>query len=167
MPTVRQCDVDAATWERIQAAAGVAPATTKKQKQPNVRTTSTRRWSLTLTLPCRVISEANRRDHWTVQRRRTEIQIDALTRSIEDAGLTDHLTPLPVVVTWVRVGPGKQLDDDNLARAFKALRDALAKWLDVDDGSPLVNWRYEQRAGEAGVMVTIEGRAATVTRTGE
>ena len=39
----------------------------------------------------------------------------------------------------------KQLDDDNLSSAFKAVRDAVAAWLGVDDSprSP-VRWKYAQ-----------------------
>ncbi|VTT98917.1 Uncharacterized protein OS=Variovorax paradoxus (strain S110) GN=Vapar_2463 PE=4 SV=1 [Gemmataceae bacterium] len=156
MPTVRQCDVDPATWAKLRAAAGGEPP--KKRKRPDVRAAATGRWSIALALACRVVSEANRRDHWTVQRRRAEIQAAALDRAIEGAGLSGHAPPLPVVVTWTHIGP-VELDDDNLARAFKAVRDHLAKWLGVDDADPGVTWKYNQLAGEAGVTVTIASRA--------
>jgi len=156
VPTIRQRDVSADVLEKIQAIAGT-PVVPKKRKPPDVRTSSSTRWSTTFALSCRVISEANRRDHWTVQRRRAEIQREALGRALVCADLVDHALPLPITVTWVHVGK-QPLDDDNLSRSFKVLRDALAKWLDIDDGSPLVSWRYEQRTGEPGVVVAIEGR---------
>ncbi len=125
-----------------------------KRKSPEVRTASTGRWSICLTLGCRVVSEANRRDHWSVQRRRAELQAAALRKALNDAGLTNHTPPLPLSITWTRSGR-QQLDDDNLARAFKSLRDRLAEWLRVDDGSDLLTWTYEQESGEPGVRVTI------------
>lgn len=159
MPTVRQCEVPAEVWAKLQAAAGIA-ATPRKRTTPEVRTRSTGRWSITLVLSCRVISEANRRDHWSVQRRRAEIQREALARAIENADLGNHTPPLPLTVTWSRTGK-QSLDDDNLSRAFKSLRDALAKWLSIDDGAPCVSWRYTQATGEPGVTVTIESRPCT------
>jgi hypothetical protein len=112
-----------------------------------------------------VVSEANRRDHWTVVRRRVEIQAEALARALADAGLTNHRPPLPVRVVFTHVGK-TELDDDNLARAFKALRDHVAKWLGVDDADPLVTWMYHQTAGPTpGVVVTIEGGRASLCQT--
>ena len=53
---------------------------------------------------------------------------------------------LPCVVTLTRATPtARQLDDDNLRGAMKAVRDQVAEWIGVDDASPRVTWRYEQR----------------------
>ena len=152
MPTVRRRDVPADVWTKLTEAAGVPAA--KPRAAPDVRTRPTGRWSITLALACRVVSEANRRDHWTVQRRRAEIQGQALVKALDAAGLTNHRPPLPIVVTWVRTG-GRPLDDDNLSRAFKSLRDRLAEWVGVDDADPRVRWVYAQRDGEPGVEVTV------------
>ena len=54
---------------------------------------------------------------------------------------------LPVVVTLTRIAP-RPMDDDNLAHAFKAIRDGIADRLDVDDRDPRVQWRYGQERGE-------------------
>lgn len=56
--------------------------------------------------------------------------------------------PLPetysrLVVTLTRYGP-RTLDDDNLAFSFKAVRDAVAKVVGIDDGKPIWDWRYAQ-----------------------
>lgn len=54
-----------------------------------------------------------------------------------------------------RVGPGT-LDDDNLARSAKAVRDELAAALGADDGDPRLTWHYAQRkAKRAAVDVVI------------
>lgn len=53
---------------------------------------------------------------------------------------------LPCVVTLTRCAPSNGLDDDNLAGALKATRDAVAEWLGVDDGRrELVRYVPEQR----------------------
>lgn len=41
----------------------------------------------------------------------------------------------------------KRLDDDNLAGGFKALRDAIADSLGIDDGDPRIEWIYRQQVG--------------------
>ncbi|MBA4187758.1 MAG: hypothetical protein C0467_07040 [Planctomycetaceae bacterium] len=130
---------------------------TPKRKAPSVSTTTAARWSITLTLACRVVSEANRRDHWSVQRRRSEMQAAALHKALEGAGLSHHTPPLPLSVTWARIGR-QTLDDDNLSRAFKSLRDRLADWIGIDDGDDRIDWHYQQRAGEPGVELTIGSR---------
>jgi hypothetical protein len=38
------------------------------------------------------------------------------------------------------------LDGDNLQSGFKAVRDGVADWLGVDDGSQLLDWQYRQRS---------------------
>ena len=41
----------------------------------------------------------------------------------------------------------KRLDDDNLAGGFKALRDAIAESLCIDDGDERIEWVYRQQVG--------------------
>lgn len=69
------------------------------------------------------------------------------------------LPPLPVVVTLVRVGP-RALDDDNLAYAFKALRDGVADALGVPDHDPRVTWRYAQELGHYAVRIELDARVS-------
>ncbi len=59
----------------------------------------------------------------------------------------------PLVCTLTRIG--RKLDDDNLASAFKAVRDQVAAELGVDDGSDAVAWRYAQERGPAGIRIEI------------
>lgn len=42
----------------------------------------------------------------------------------------------------------KRLDTDNLAFAFKAMRDSVAWTLGVDDNDPRIIWNYEQITGK-------------------
>lgn len=61
---------------------------------------------------------------------------------------------IPMVIGITRVGP-RRLDDDNCAGACKHVRDAIAKELGIDDGSPELRWVYEQAKGRYGVRVTL------------
>lgn len=57
----------------------------------------------------------------------------------------------PVVVTMTRIAP-RELDDDNLAGAFKSLRDETAKALGCGDSvRDPIQWRYAQRRDKPGV----------------
>lgn len=60
----------------------------------------------------------------------------------------------PLVITITRVSPGR-CDDDNLVGGGKAVRDSVAAYLGIDDGSPLVTYRYAQRVGPWAVEIEI------------
>ena len=114
-------------------------------------------WRLTVRVPgLSVVSEANRRGHWTARAKRAKCQRSGRAgraRRVPGAGPS-------VTVTLTRIG-GRRMDDDNLAGAFKAARDAVASWLGVDDGdAAAVRWVYRQRPGGkvAGVVVTVTPR---------
>jgi len=98
---------------------------------------------------------ANSRLHWAARAKRVKRQraiVGLMLRSV------DRPT-LPCVVTITRRSPGT-LDDDNAVSSAKAVRDAVAQWLGVDDRSPLVTWRVEQERGPWGVRVAVRGVAA-------
>lgn len=113
------------------------------------------RWSFTVSVPTTVVSEANRREHWAKKLRRKDGQRHALCEALAACPVKPSLVQFPVTVTWVRIGR-QRMDDDNLANAFKGLRDELAHLMGIDDGSPQVAWRYEQRTGDPDVEVRIE-----------
>lgn len=50
------------------------------------------------------------------------------------------------------------LDGDNLAGGFKPLRDAIARWLGLDDSDKIIEWEYGQQLtqGQQGTAVRIE-----------
>ena len=90
--------------------------------------------------PIKTVSEANRREHWAVKNARKKMQqldFTALWRSFKGT-----VEP-PATVTFTRYSCNV-LDSDNLAGAFKHVRDALAKEIGIDDGSPLIKWEYKQ-----------------------
>ena len=66
-------------------------------------------------------------------------------------------TGLRVRCTLIAAVP-RRLDGDNLGTALKAVRDAIADALGVDDGDPSCAWEYGQveTRGESGVVVKLE-----------
>ena len=92
----------------------------------------------------------NSRSHWRVRasKRGSERKAVALL-------LPKHKVQPVLVVTLTRVGP-RAMDDDNVQGALKAVRDEVAKQLRIDDGSPLIRWRYEQAKGDYAVRVSVE-----------
>lgn len=112
--------------------------------------------ALEIVVPYRVVSEANQWDGWQARCRRNRAAGDAWRAALAvHHAFAVRLRP-PLAVTLTRLG-GRRLDDDNLAGAFKALRDAIADWLGLDDGDPRLAWRYGQEpGGPAGVRVRVE-----------
>lgn len=112
---------------------------------------------MTIILPLRTVSEANRRDHWATKAKRVARQ-----RGVTGMVLLNSLRGLrgPVMVLLARVAP-LPLDDDNLRGALKAVRDGVADALGVNDNDPRVTWEYAQRRGKPGeyaVEIQVERR---------
>lgn len=63
-------------------------------------------------------------------------------------------TLLPLEVRIIRVSFG-HVDDDAVIASAKWLRDGIAEGLGIDDGSPLIKFRYGQRHGPKGVHAVI------------
>ena len=104
----------------------------------------------TLELPMKIRSEQHSSRDWRAKHARTLKEKDAVLWAI--FGAWGHRRPSPpVVVTLTRIAPRK-LDTDSLAYGFKATRDAVAKWLGVDDGDESrVRWVYApQERGKPG-----------------
>lgn len=138
---------------------------------------------IAITLPLRLLSEANQRGSWHAGAKRAKkergvVRI-ALVSPIRGAGLMrgsflGHRrldAGQRIAVTLTRIAP-RRLDGDNLQRACKAVRDGVADALGVDDGDERIEWRYEQRRHEEhehtlgrvvrgyGVEIRIEAREA-------
>jgi hypothetical protein len=109
-----------------------------------------------LNLSLQTVSEANRREHWASRARRVKMQRAVVTMALRQYGhLLPELRDAEIVrVLLVRVSP-RRLDDDNLRGALKAVRDAVAAWVGIDDGSPRWEWNYDQRKGPLGVSLAI------------
>lgn len=100
---------------------------------------------LDITIPgLRLASEANTasHEHWRARQKRAKEQ-----RALVGLALNPHTPPsLPVRVTITRIAPCA-LDDDNATGAAKAVRDAIARWLGVDDRSDQIAWQVLQARG--------------------
>lgn len=95
------------------------------------------------TIPVRTVSVLNQREHW---RRRADRAREHRNAAWMMLRATRQTPTVPCTVLLTRVAP-KPLDDDNLRGALKAVRDGVADWLGIDDGSPQVKWEYDQRKG--------------------
>lgn len=102
---------------------------------------------ITVEYPCRLVSVANAREHWSRRAARAKAHREAALCYLLGRGKVAG----PATVTITRIG-AKMLDTDNLASACKATRDGVADWLGRDDADPSITWGYAQElAGKRGV----------------
>ncbi len=99
------------------------------------------------TIPIALPSAANMRTHWRERQRRIKGQRAAVMLKLPVSALARERNWLElngrIIVTLTRISPRK-LDDDNLAFAFKGIRDQVAQQLGIDDGDSCVGWHYQQ-----------------------
>ena len=109
---------------------------------------------LTTTIDVTLISKANAREHRRVRDQRIikerQATMAALPHTLFDgttfAGAITH--DRGARVTLSRPYHETPLDDDNIRAAFKAVRDAIADFLGVDDGEDRLHWIYQQTKAE-------------------
>jgi hypothetical protein len=101
---------------------------------------------LVVPMPIKILSEANLRNGHMARWRRGKAQKQVVGFILPSHLTSTHKTP-PLVITLVRlIGKGGQrLDDDNNVGGFKAVRDAVAACLGIDDGDKRLTWICEQR----------------------
>jgi hypothetical protein len=101
------------------------------------------------------LNQSGRQTHWGQRARRAKKEREAVGWALKVHNL--NRLPVPCAVTLMRLAPSGGLDGDNLAGSFKATRDAVAEWLEVDDADPRVTWAYAQgRSGKrSGYAVSI------------
>lgn len=110
-----------------------------------------------VTLPLRLVSLTNQREHWAKKARRAREQ-RSFTMLYLRANCRGWACPEQRTVTLTRIGK-KLLDDDNLRGACKSVRDGVADFLGVDDADPRVTWEYGQLKGkEYAVRIEIKER---------
>lgn len=93
-------------------------------------------------------SLANARLHWRSKHRlvkgqRNNVHAHLIAAAAQQLGSVRARPQLPLIVTMTRCG-ANPMDDDNLAGAFKAVRDAIAAWLGIDDRDARVRWVCKQ-----------------------
>jgi len=112
----------------------------------------------TFVLPMTLPSVANIREHWANKARRTKAQRCAIKLSMPARKLARERNWLllngQLVVTLTRISP-RALDDDNLASAFKGVRDEVAAQLGIDDRDARVAWHYQQEKGTQAMRVCL------------
>lgn len=110
-----------------------------------------------LSLDMFVPSVANMREHWAAKHRRVKAQRETALLCLKMHGKFPREFDGLVIVKLTRTG-GRRLDDDNLRSAFKAVRDGVADWLGIDDGSHRIQWQYFQKpGGKKGTIIKISG----------
>jgi hypothetical protein len=102
----------------------------------------------------RLVSEANQREHWSRKAARVKHQRAIVTLVLRGTVAAQMMLVAPLVVTITRIGP-RRLDDDNATGSAKAVRDAIAAILGVDDRDDRVCWRVDQARGPFGVQIAI------------
>ena len=102
------------------------------------------------TMPIRLHSTLNMREHWSARAKRVKAQRAAVAYTGVGRGCR-----LPCVVKITRIGKRK-LDGDNLQGACKAVRDQVAVHLMVDDADPRVTWEYAQEKGDYAVRIEVK-----------
>lgn len=131
---------------------------------------------IALTIPLRLVSEANAHEHWRSRQKRAKVQRHsamihvraALLAQLASLKLDIHLMAADrYLVSITRVAP-RTLDTDNNVGSAKHCRDGIADALGIDDRSPSIDWRYGQRKPEAGepkygVDVRIESLSGATT----
>jgi hypothetical protein len=102
-------------------------------------------------IPIRTVAGLNQREHWAAKAKRVKAE-----RTATAWAMSCTIAPaLPCVVVITREGKGT-MDGDNLQSAGKAVRDAVADWLGVNDNDPRIDWIYRQRkAKDYAVLVEI------------
>ena len=113
------------------------------------------RMRIEVDIPVKTVSEANGRQHWADKAAR--VRLHRRTAQIVARKALQGARPLPCVITLTRLSP-RELDDDNLRQALKAVRDGIADYFDVDDRDPSIRWEYGQKKASKyhAVRMTVE-----------
>jgi len=106
-----------------------------------------------VSIPMRTGNGLNDRGHWRTVAKKVKAQRLAVGWSLLQ--LTKP-KDFPLTVVLRRVAPSSGMDDDNLPGALKAVRDAVAAWLGVDDRlRNVVRYVYDQRRGPWAVEIEV------------
>lgn len=104
-----------------------------------------------INIPIKIISEANRREHHMAKYRRVKRQqMITMAFCLQNLGYI-RKWPGRYKITFTRIigKRGKKFDEgDNLNVSFKAIRDALTRYMRIDDGSDRLEWSYGQERGD-------------------
>lgn len=100
---------------------------------------------IVVTLPIRLVSEANAHEHWRTRQKRAKAQREAAYVATKSA-IARAVVRLPATVTITRIAPS-MLDSDNAVGSAKHIRDGIADALGINDRDPAVTWVVRQERG--------------------
>lgn len=116
------------------------------------------------TMPMRLVSETNQREHHMARHRRRKAQRAAATlafrSALGQAGMQAGMQWSHTHVIVTRIAPRFLDGHDNLQSSCKAVVDGIADAMGVNDGSGVVRWAYRQEHGkpkEYACMVQVFG----------
>lgn len=136
------------------------PKVHREASARKAKTMAKAEFTLSMTLPIEVLSQQNLKSQWTARFRFAKDQRKNLDSWMWGMSLSASGSAFPGRwrVTLVRLGCPQAMDQDNLAVAFKAIRDGIAFWLGVDDQeSKDLAWYYGQESdGGVGIRIVIE-----------
>lgn len=107
-------------------------------------------------VPVKTISLLNVREHWAKRAKRSKEHREVSYLMLRSE-IGAERPKMPLAVKLTRLSP-RQLDDDNLRGALKAVRDGVADYFGVDDRHPGIEWLYGQEKGPYGVKIEIACR---------
>lgn len=109
-------------------------------------------------LPIWTVNEKNRHEHWTKKADRTASQRAAVDQALNALGTRSIAKGYVVKLT--RIAPGSLDRGDNLPMSLSSCRDAVSKWLGIDDGdNDRIEFEYEQiPSKEYGIEIKITPR---------
>jgi hypothetical protein len=102
--------------------------------------------SISVTIPIKIESSLNLREHWRVRATRNSSHRSAAFFTLKATGIPVGDRPEVCTVTLTRIAP-RELDGDNLQGGFKSTRDGVADWLGMDDNDRRITWQYAQEKG--------------------
>ncbi len=120
---------------------------------------------VSLTLPIRLVSEANAHEHWRNRQKRAKAQRTSAWAHVRSQLAYPNVVALPAVVEITRIAP-RALDSDNAVGSAKHIRDGIAEALGLDDRDPRVTWVVHQERGAPryyGVRIEISATPIPLT----
>ena len=111
---------------------------------------------MTVTIPIRTVNTLNRREHHFARASRVKKEKRTTAWMLASIDRPD----LPCTVTMTRIAPQNRMDSDGIVSGMKAIRDAIAEWLGVDDSqaSP-ITWvvtPYSEKGQKGEYAVRVE-----------
>ena len=112
--------------------------------------------SFAAVIPLRTVSAANAREHWTRKAARNKKERLAVAAYFQTMPSLFRTSTEAILVSFTRYAK-RDLDDDNLAGSFKAIRDEVAMQLNRYDGPKSgIRWCYTQERGDYAIRIEVK-----------